>query len=56
MKKKKINIRKIIQLGTLITVLVLGILHQKFGIERAAPMDAYCPFGAIESLLTFIFE
>jgi hypothetical protein len=53
---KKPSIRTIIQFGTLITVLVLGILHQKFGIEKAAPIDAYCPFGAIESLFTFIFE
>lgn len=53
---KKLSIRRIIQFGTLITILVLAILHQKFGIEKAAPIDAYCPFWAIESLLTFIFE
>jgi len=27
------------------------LAHQWWGIEKAAPVDAYCPFGALENLI-----
>lgn len=52
---KKISIRTVIQLIIFILIVTLALLHQKFGIEKAAPIDAYCPFGAIESFFTLVF-
>lgn len=58
MKKllSKISFRFIVQLTIVIILVALAIIHQKFGIEKAAPIDAYCPFGAIESFFTLIFK
>jgi NapH/MauN family ferredoxin-type protein len=53
---KKISLRTIIQFSIVILVVVLSLIHQKLGVEKAAPVDAYCPFGAIESLFTLIFK
>jgi len=33
----------------------LTLSHLIYGIEQAAPIDAYCPFGAIEGFLTYLF-
>ena len=52
---KKINLRLAIQILIIILVFWLGFAHQKFGIEKAASIDAYCPFGAVESFFTLIF-
>lgn len=53
---KKINLRTFVQTGIFLLVLWLGFAHQKFGIEKAASIDAYCPFGAVESFFTLIFS
>jgi hypothetical protein len=49
MKKllSKISLRTIIQLSILIAVFTLATIHLMFGIEKAAPIDSYCPFGAV---------
>jgi hypothetical protein len=52
---KKIPIRRISQLAVTVIIFVLAFLHQKYGIEQAAPIHAYCPFGALESFFTNIF-
>lgn len=46
--------RRISQAIVLGIVLFLTISHLRFGIEKAAPIDAYCPFGAFEGLLTYL--
>lgn len=53
---KKVNIRFLIQIVVVVLVFWLGYAHQKFGIEKVAPIDAYCPFGAVESFFTLIFQ
>ncbi len=52
----KISLRFITQAGILIAVIVLSLLHLKYGIEKSAPIDAYCPFGAVESFFTLLFK
>ena len=52
----KISMRFVIQLAIVATVFYLAITHLNFGIEKAAPIDAYCPFGAIESFFTLVFK
>jgi NapH/MauN family ferredoxin-type protein len=54
---KKINwhyLRRLSQLVVITLVLYLTLRHLNLGIEKAAPIDAYCPFGGFESLLTYI--
>lgn len=46
--------RRISQAIVLGIVLFLTISHLRFGIEKAAPIDAYCPFGAVEGFFTYI--
>ena len=46
--------RRISQAIVLGIILFLTISHLRFGIEKAAPIDAYCPFGAVEGFLTFV--
>lgn len=53
---KKINLRIVSQIVVLILILWLAFTHQKFGIEKAAPVDAYCPLGAVETFFTSLFE
>jgi len=55
--KSKINwhlLRRLSQLAVIGLVVYLTIRHLNLGIEQAAPIDAYCPFGGFESLLTYI--
>ncbi|EKE19892.1 MAG: 4Fe-4S ferredoxin iron-sulfur binding protein [uncultured bacterium] len=52
--KKVFNLRRISQFIILGVVLFLTIGHMRYGIEKAAPIDAYCPFGAIEGFLTYV--
>lgn len=52
----KLSLRFFIQLIIVVVVFVLALTHQKLGIEKAAPIDAYCPFGAVESFFTLIFK
>jgi len=58
MKKfiRNLSLRFVIQLAIVLTVLVVSFLHLNFGIEKAAPIDAYCPFGAVESFFTLLFK
>ncbi len=37
-------------------VLFLAFTHQQYGIEKVSPIHAYCPFGALEWALTYIFS
>jgi NapH/MauN family ferredoxin-type protein len=52
--KKILNVRTISQLAVLVLVLILTIRHMELGVEKAAPIDAFCPFGGVESFLTYI--
>ena len=52
--KKLLNVRTISQLAVLILVLVLTVRHMELGVEKAAPIDAFCPFGGVESFLTYV--
>jgi polyferredoxin len=54
MMKKIFSVRTMSQLAVLIVVLYLSITHMVYGIEKAAPIDAFCPFGAVEGALTYI--
>lgn len=53
---KKINLRTVSQITALVVILWLAFLHQMKWIEVAAPVDAYCPFGAIETALKWILD
>jgi len=53
--KLKMRLRTLSQITVAGIVLFLTISHLKYGIEKAAPIDAYCPFGAIEGFLTYLF-
>lgn len=53
-KMKNFPLRRVSQIFVVGLVLLLTINHMRFGIEKAAPIDAYCPFGAIEGMLTYI--
>ena len=53
---KRISFRTIIQILIFAFVVYLGLAHLFGGIEKAASIDAYCPFGAVESVLTLIFK
>ncbi|AHB41467.1 4Fe-4S binding protein [candidate division SR1 bacterium RAAC1_SR1_1] len=53
---KKISIRTISQIIIVGIVLFLAFTHQQYGIEQASPIHAYCPFGALEGALTYIFS
>ena len=56
MNFKKISPRIIIQIIIFVLIVSLALIHQKFWIEKAAPIDAYCPFWAVESFFTLIFK
>jgi NapH/MauN family ferredoxin-type protein len=53
--KNNFKLRTLSQIAVVGIVLFLTISHLKYGIEKAAPIDAYCPFGAIEGFLTYLF-
>lgn len=52
--KNVLSLRRISQFSVLAIVLFLTISHMKYGIEKAASIDAYCPFGAIEGFWTYL--
>lgn len=54
--KKIFSLRRIAQIISVALIMWLAFAHQKYGIEKAASIDAYCPFGAIEGFFTFIFS
>jgi hypothetical protein len=45
---KRISIRRISQIVILGIIVFLAFTHQQYGIEKASPIHAYCPFGALE--------
>lgn len=54
---KKINwhyLRRVSQFAVIGLVLYLTLRHLNLGVEKAAPIDAFCPFGGVESLLTYL--
>lgn len=51
---KNFPLRKVSQILVVGAVLFLTVSHLRLGIEKAAPIDAYCPFGAIEGLMTYV--
>lgn len=52
--KKFFTVRGVSQAAVLGIVLFLTVAHMRSGIEKAAPIDAYCPFGAVESFFTYV--
>ncbi len=52
----KVSSRFVGQLVIVGIVFSLALIHQIAGIEKAAPIDAYCPFGAVESFFTLVFK
>lgn len=52
--KKIFTFRLIVQVAVFSLLIFLSLSHLKYGIEKAASIDAYCPFGAVESFLTKI--
>lgn len=52
--KKAISFRLIVQLSVFAILVFLSVSHLKYGIEKAASIDAYCPYGAVESFITKI--
>lgn len=49
---KKLNLRLAIQISVFAILILLSASHIKYGVEKAASIDAYCPYGAIEGFLT----
>lgn len=52
--KKIFTFRFIVQVSVFALLIFLSLSHLKYGIEKAASIDAYCPYGAVESFLTKI--
>lgn len=48
---KNINLRSVSQLLVIVIILWLAFAHQNWWIEKAAPVDAYCPFWALENII-----
>ncbi len=46
--------RRLVQAAFFATAVYLALSHQWYGVEKAAPIDAYCPFGGVETALTLI--
>lgn len=54
-KKTLVNyLRRLSQVVVTLLVVYLTLRHLNLGVEQAAPIDAFCPFGGIEGLLTYI--
>jgi len=51
---KNLNWRLLIQIFFVLLTAYLGLSHQYLGIEKVASIDAYCPFGGVESFFTLI--
>jgi polyferredoxin len=52
--KFNIPVRRITQSLAILLVLYLAVSHLQYGVEKAAPIDAYCPFGGLETALTLL--
>lgn len=53
---RRISLRTVTQIGVVAVVVFLAASHMLRGVEQAAPIDAYCPFGAVESFFTLVFK
>ncbi|MCU0679937.1 MAG: 4Fe-4S binding protein [Planctomycetes bacterium] len=53
-KKISFYLRRTSQFIVVLLVFYLTLRHLNLGIEKAFPIDAYCPFGGVESFLTYI--
>lgn len=53
---KKLSLRTIVQIFMFILLVGIAFLHQYYGIEKMASIDAFCPFGAVESFFTLLFQ
>ncbi|MCF7835227.1 4Fe-4S binding protein [Candidatus Gracilibacteria bacterium] len=53
---RKIKVRTLSQIVVLGIIVFLAFTHQQYGIEQASPIHAYCPLGALEGALTYIFS
>lgn len=51
--KRFITVRRLSQFGFLAFVSWLALSHQWYGVEKAASIDAFCPFGGLETFLTY---
>lgn len=54
--KKIPSVRFFVQVAVFCLLLFLSISHMKYGVEKAASIDAYCPYGAVESFLTKVIS
>lgn len=52
----KENFRFLVRSFVFVLIVGLALAHMSFGIEKVAPIDAYCPFGAVESFFTLAFK
>ena len=50
--KKIFTFRFIAQIFVFSFLIFLSLSHLKYGVEKTASIDAYCPYGAVESFLT----
>lgn len=50
--KKIFSFRVIVQVAVFGLLIFLSLSHLKYGIEKTASIDAYCPYGAVESFIT----
>lgn len=50
----KIKLRTLAQVVIVGAVFFLTFSHLHYGVEKAAPIDAFCPFGAVEGFLTYV--
>ncbi|MFH1836078.1 MAG: 4Fe-4S binding protein [Methanobacteriota archaeon] len=50
----KLHLRRIIQIIFFCVVVYLSVRHLVYGIERAAPIDGFCPFGGVATFLTLV--
>jgi NapH/MauN family ferredoxin-type protein len=49
-----IPVRRITQSLAILLVFYLALNHLQYGVEKSAPIDAYCPFGGLETALTLL--
>lgn len=47
--------RRVVQIFFFLLIMIIAIRHIVFSGREFAAVDAYCPFGAVESALTYIF-
>ncbi len=53
---RKVSLRTVAQVAIVSVVAYLSASHMLRGVEQAAPIDAYCPLGAVESFFTLVFK